>query len=241
MSNLKSSFHSFGNPNIFHFCDFTKWHYAILWNHKNAKSIVICLNLKITKEGGNSRQFFPATFLKIKFHNWPGLNFRGWPTWKTKQQSSFFSTCWIIIFWHPFRNCLCFFPTWSNFRNPFKQLATSSTDESPTQHSRRDILFFSHAVMFAEEILRPCIGFHNKKLRWNLDMTMSNGKIKNKTQFGRMSAACIPKLITSYSCHGSPCTFWNSGRHVIMIVHATFCCWSLLLQTFSWCSNQPFS
>ena len=135
MSNLKSSFHSFGNLNILHFCDFTKWHYAILWNHilkswpfcdftsfqnwqfwifvisqngtvpfceitkwhpailwnhKNAKSIVICLNLKITKEGGNSRQFFPATFLKIKFHNWPGLNFRGWPTWKTKQQSSFF-------------------------------------------------------------------------------------------------------------------------------------------------------
>ena len=74
----------------FHKMALCHWHPAILWNHKNAKSIVICLNLKITKEGGNSRQFFPATFLKIKFHNWPGLNFRGWPTWKTKQQSSFF-------------------------------------------------------------------------------------------------------------------------------------------------------
>ena len=152
-----------------------------------------------------------------------------------------FSTCWIIIFWHPFSNSLCF----------FLLRAISDTDSNSLQpHPPMNLppnthvvisCFFSHAVMFAEEILRPCIGFHNKKLRWNLDMTMSNGKIKNKTQFGRMSAACIPKLITSYSCHGSPCTFWNSGRHVIMIVHATFCCWSLLLQTFSWCSNQPFS
>ena len=189
MSNLKKYFHSFGNLWILHFCDFTKWHYAILWNHKNAKSIVICLNLKITKEGGNSRQFFPATFLKIKFQNWPGLNFRGWPTWKTMQQSSFFQHVGSSFFGIHLVTVYVF-----SLLGAISETDSSSLQPHPPMNlppSTHTVIscFFSHAVMFAEEILRPCIGFHNKALRWNLDMTMSNCKITVK-----------PKTIWSNEC-----------------------------------------
>ena len=54
---------------------------------------------------------------------------------------------------------------------------------------------------------------------------------KNQKQFGRNECSLhSPKSKHNILAMVAPCTFWNSGRHVITIVHATFCCWSLILQ-----------
>ena len=71
------------------FCEITKWHPAILWNHKNAKSIVICLNLKITKEGGNSPPIFSGNlFWKLSSTTDQAWISVGWPPGPGENQAN---------------------------------------------------------------------------------------------------------------------------------------------------------